>query len=65
MNVGDIVYTVDNATNKIDSWKYAGVLPTKDEFLVHLVNGKKQCFLPSRCVFKTELEARFIADSYR
>ena len=65
MEVGQTVYTVNNVTNKVDSWTYAGVLPTKDELLLHLVNGKRYCYLPARCVFESELEAKFIAGSYQ
>ena len=64
MKVGDTVYTVNGKTNGVDTWQYAGALPTKDELLVRLVNGKKICHLPARCVFKSELEAKFIAGSY-
>ena len=65
MKVGQTVYTVNNVTNKVDSWQYAGALPTKDELLLHLVNGKKMCHLPARCVFEREAEAKFIAGSYQ
>lgn len=65
MKVGQTVYTVNNVTNKVDSWTYAGVLPTKEELLVRLVNGKKTCHLPARCVFEKESEAKFIAGSYQ
>ena len=50
MKVGDTVYTVNAKTNKVDSWIYNGTLRTPDEILVNLVNGKKSCFLPARCV---------------
>ena len=50
MVVGDTVYTVNATTNKIDSRIYNGTLRTPDEILVNLVNGKKSCFLPARCV---------------
>lgn len=65
MNVGQTVYTVNNVTNEIDSWTYAGALPTKDELLLNLVRGKQYCFLPVRCVFESESEAKRIADSYK
>ena len=64
MNIGDTVYTVNGKTNGVDTWQYDGVLPTKDGLLLRLVNGKKICYLPKRCVFETELEAKFIAGSY-
>ena len=65
MKIGDTVYTINAKTNTVDSWTYNGMLPTKDGALCHLVNGKKYCCLPKRCVFETELEAKFIADSYK
>lgn len=65
MQVGQTVYTVNNVTNKVDSWQYAGALPTKEGLLLHLVNGKKYCHLPERCVFENEAEAKFIVGSYQ
>ena len=65
MKVGQTVYTVNNITNKIDPWTFSGMLPTKDGALCHLVNGKKYCCLPKRCVFEKESEAKFIAGSYQ
>ena len=70
MNVRDLkpcqtVYTVNAKSNTVDSWEYSGVLKTRGGMLLHLTNGKKYCFLPARCVFKTELEAKFIAGSYQ
>ena len=62
MKKGQTVYTVNGKTNTVDSWEYAGVLPTKDELLVHLVNGDKWCYLPARCVFESEAEAKSIAE---
>ena len=57
MTIGQEVYTVNAKTNKVDFWKYAGVLRTKGELLIHLVNGKKYCFLPARCVYTSYDEA--------
>lgn len=67
MKVGQTVYTVNNVTNEVDSWTYAGALPssTKGELLLHLANGNKYCFLPAKCVFEKETEAKFIAGSYQ
>lgn len=62
MKIGQTVYTVNGKTNTVDSWECAGVLPTKDELLVCLVNGKKMCHLPARCVFESEAEAKSIAE---
>ena len=61
MKIGDTVYTVNAKTNKVDSWKFAGTLPTKDELLIHLRTNNNQCFLPVRCVFKSEAEALAVA----
>lgn len=65
MQVGQTVYTVNNVTNKVDSWTYAGVLKTKDGLLLELRNGNKSMWLPKRCVFEKESEAKFIAGSYQ
>lgn len=62
MEVGQTVYTVNNETNEVDEWKYAGTLPTKDELLVCLRRGKSECFLPARCVFTTKCRARAVAN---
>lgn len=59
--VGQTVYTVNAADNTVDTWKYSGGLPVDGEFLCQLVNGKKSCFLPKRCVYGTEAEALAIA----
>lgn len=63
MKTGQKVYTVNSKTNKVDSWEYAGALPTKDELLLHLVKGKKYCFLPARCVFATEIQALAVTET--
>lgn len=60
---GQTVYTVNAKTNEVDSWKYSGEIPTKDGLLVHLRADNNQCFLPRRCVFETELEAKIIANA--
>lgn len=65
MKVGQTVYTVNNITNKIDSWIFTGTSFVKGEVLCHLVNGIKHCCLPKRCVFEKESEAKFIAGSYQ
>jgi hypothetical protein len=70
MNVEDLkpgqtVYTVNAKTNTVDSWEYSGKLKTREGVQLLLTNGKKRTFLPARCVFKTELEAKFIAGSYQ
>jgi hypothetical protein len=62
MVVGDTVYTVNAKTNKVDSWIYNGTLRTPDEILVNLVNGKKSCFLPARCVYLSEIQALTVAE---
>lgn len=58
--IGQTVYTVNAADNTVDTWKYSGGLPVDGEFLCQLVNGKKSCFLPKRCVYGTEAEALVI-----
>lgn len=65
MKEGQTVYTVNAKTNKVDSWTFSGHLKTKEELLLLLTNGKKSCFLPARCVYESELEAKFIAGSYQ
>ena len=62
MLVGDTVYTVNAKTNKVDSWIYNGMLRTPDEILINLVNGKKSCFLPARCVYLSKIQALAVAE---
>ena len=62
MKIGDTVYTVNNKTNKVDSWIYNGMLRTPDEILCHLTKGSKYCFLPAKCVFTTESKAQAVAE---
>ena len=61
MIIGQTVYTVNNKTNKVDSWTYNGTLRTPSELLVNLIKGKKSMFLPARCVFLYESEALAVA----
>lgn len=63
MVVGQTVYTVNNETNEVDEWKYAGALPTKDELLIHLMRNRGECFLPARCVFETHEKALAVAEA--
>ena len=63
MIVGQTVYTVNNRTNEVDEWQYAGTLPTKDELLIHLRTANNQCFLPARCVFETREKALAVAEA--
>lgn len=63
MKIGQEVYTVNAKTNKVDTWTYNGALPTKDELLIHLVNGKKYCFLPARCVYESKDKALAVAEA--
>lgn len=65
MTLGQTVYTVNNVTNKVDSWTLIGSIHTKDESLLRLEKGDKRLFLPKRCVFESEFEAKFIAGSYQ
>jgi hypothetical protein len=62
MLVGDTVYTVNAKTNKVDSWIYNGTLRTPNEILINLVNGKKSCFLPARCVYLSKIQALAVAE---
>lgn len=62
---GQKVYTINAKTNAVDAWTYGGALHTAKGILYRLENGPKYCYLPARCVYETELGARFIADSYR
>lgn len=59
MVVGDTVYTVNNNTNKIDTWIYNGTLTMGGNTLVSLVKGTKTCLLPSNCVYLSKMEAYF------
>ena len=59
--LGKTVYTVNAKTNTVDTWTSVGLLPTKDGLLIQLVNGKKTCFLPERCVFTSEAKARAVS----
>ena len=61
MKVGDIVYTVNNVTQKVDSWVYTGALPTKDALLLRLERNGRFCHLPARCVFESEDKALAVA----
>lgn len=62
MLVGDTVYIVNAKTNKVDSWIYNGTLRTPNEILINLVNGKKSCFLPARCVYLSKIQALAVAE---
>ena len=63
MKIGQDVYTVNNKTNAVDTWKYAGMLRTKDDLLIQLTKGKSLCFLPARCVFESKDKALAVARS--
>ena len=63
MTVGDRVYTVNAKNNNVDSWQYGGAIRTKGELLIHLINGKRYCDLPARCVFESREKAQEIANS--
>lgn len=65
MKIGQMVYTVNGDTNKVDKWIFNGKLRAEDETLVHLVRGKKYCYLPERCVFTSESEALKIAEQHK
>ena len=62
LKVGDTVYTINNETNNIESWSFAGYLKTENELLCQLAKGAKYCFLPVRCVFMSEKEAKRVID---
>ena len=63
MKIGQEVYTVNAKTNHVDTWTFNGSMRTEDELLIHLVNGKKYCFLPARCVYTSKDEALAVAKS--
>lgn len=63
MKIGQEVYTVNAKTNQVDTWTFNGSIRTKDELLIHLVNGKKYGFLPARCVYASKDEALAVARS--
>lgn len=58
LSIGQTVYTVNAKTKNIDKWTLSGVLPSNGEYLCQLTRGTKYVFLPIRCVFKTEEEAK-------
>lgn len=60
-NLGDKVYTVNAKTNKVDEWEYAGVFKANGQTLIQLVDGKKTCFLPARCVYTDKNKALAVA----
>ncbi len=64
MVVGDTVYTINNNTNKIDTWVYNGTLTMGGNTLVSLVKGTKTCLLPPNCVYLSKMEALAIAELY-
>ena len=59
---GQRVYTVNAKTGKVDPWNYDGIFTIADETIVHLVKGKKQCYLPIRCVFPSKEKALEVAN---
>ena len=61
MQVGQTVYTVNDVTNKVETWKYVGIIHTVNGYLIHLEGESKTCWLPRKCVFESELEAKIIA----
>ena len=65
IQIGQEVYTVNNKTNEVDAWTYNGTLRTPDNLLVHLVKGKKYCFLPARCVFFSKARALAVAEKHK
>lgn len=64
MKQGDTVYTINNKSNEIDSWTFEGKLKTPTELLCHLTRGKQYCFIPARCVFATEDQAREVIKKF-
>ena len=64
MKLGQIVYTVNGKTNKVDTWEVAGMMDTPNGVMVHLatLSGKSYCFLPRNCVFETREKALEIAN---
>ena len=65
MRKGQTVYTINAKTNEIDSWTYMGSMRTEKELLIQLTQGRDHCYIPARCVFESESEARFVADFYK
>lgn len=64
MKVGDRVYTINALTNQVDTWTFNGEILTSKGAYCNLIDGKRSCYLPKRCVFKRELEAKLIRDFY-
>lgn len=53
--IGKTVYTVNNKTNDVDEWTCNAILYNE---LCMLHNDKGTVFLPLKCVFRYEYEAR-------
>jgi len=64
LKVGQKVFTINADTNELDEWTYGGDFTAQKDKLLHLVNGKKYCYLPERCVYGTESQAREILKKF-
>lgn len=64
--IGKTVYTVNAHTNLVDIWvckdEFTADYHGKKERLCTLVQGKRMCILPKRCVFLDHLRALEIAN---
>lgn len=61
MKIGQKVYTVNNKTNHVDTWRYAGTVTSGGEKRYALNKAGKFMVLPPRCVFETKREALAVA----
>ena len=64
---GKTVYTVNAQTKLVDVWtcegEFKGEYQGEKEKLCILVQGRKQCILPKRCVFLDSSKAIAVAKS--
>ena len=59
LKANQTVYTVNNKTNSVDTWTFLGEFPAKDDIMCCLIDEhNRRMFIPKRCVFETEDDAR-------
>ena len=65
---GMTVYTANAQTKLVDMWtcegEFKGEYQGEKENLCFLVQGRKMCFLPKRCVFSDSAKAIAVAKSF-
>lgn len=56
--VGKIVYTINNKTNRIDTWRCSECMGrVNGEYIYELKDGPRVAVLPRRCIYPTIREA--------